>query len=210
MYRYNSVSATSAHNTILTILILFLSFYTVGVIVKVDRDTFRVLDQNGEVRTIQPHQITNKRDSKRAVATDANGNSIQSGDTVIEKDGERRSGNILHLYRQLVFLHSREYLQNFGVWVTRTRSVASVAAKGGRAVSSVRETNIKVYCCYPNPFIFFTRLIQRLIQPSSSHMAMVTLEVASVTEVEAVVVLVAVEAELVEVSLVMVVVVETI
>lgn len=41
-------------------------------------------------------------------------------------------------------------------------------------------------------------------------MAMVTLEVASVTEVEAVVVLVAVEAELVEVSLVMVAVVETI
>jgi transcription elongation factor SPT5 len=104
------------------------------VIIKVDRDTFRVLDQNGEVRTIQPHQITNKRDSKRAVATDANGNSIQAGDTVIEKDGERRSGTILHLYRQLVFLHSREYVQNFGVWVTRTRSVASVAAKGGRAV----------------------------------------------------------------------------
>jgi transcription elongation factor SPT5 len=102
----------------------------------VDRDSFRVLDQNGEIRTIQPHQITNKRDSKRAVATDANGNSIQAGDTVVEKDGERRSGTILHLYRQLVYLHSREYVQNFGVWVTRTRNVASIAAKGGRAVST--------------------------------------------------------------------------
>ncbi|KAJ2958669.1 hypothetical protein NQZ79_g5826 [Umbelopsis isabellina] len=117
-----------------------LDFYTVGVIVKVDRDSFRVLDQNGEIRTIQPHQITNKRDSKRAVATDANGNSIQAGDTVIEKDGDRRQGTILHLYRQLVFLQSREYVQNFGVWVTRTRSVASVAAKGGRAVNTAVDT----------------------------------------------------------------------
>jgi transcription elongation factor SPT5 len=110
------------------------------------------LDQNGEIRTIQPHQITNKRDSKRAIATDANGNSIQAGDTVVEKDGERRSGTILHLYRQLVYLHSREYVQNFGVWVTRTRNVASIAAKGGRAVSIPKKK--EHFCVGPATLLY--------------------------------------------------------
>ncbi|KAI8377967.1 uncharacterized protein BYT42DRAFT_572337 [Radiomyces spectabilis] len=105
-----------------------LDFYTVGVIIKIDRDSFRVLTQNGEVRTVQPHQITNKRDSKRAVATDGNGNSIRSGDTVVEVSGDRRRCTVLHLYRHLVFLHSRENTENFGVWVNTTRSVVSVQA----------------------------------------------------------------------------------
>ncbi|KAG0165226.1 transcription elongation factor spt5 [Apophysomyces sp. BC1034] len=106
-----------------------LDFYTVGVIIKVDRESFKVLTQNEEVRTVSPHQITNKRDSKRAIATDGSGNSIRSGDTVMETDGEKRTCTILHLYRSLVFLHSRENPENYGVRVTNTRSVTSVAAK---------------------------------------------------------------------------------
>ncbi|KAI8991679.1 hypothetical protein BDF20DRAFT_831695 [Mycotypha africana] len=106
-----------------------LDFHTVGVIVKVNRDSFQVLTQNGEMRTVEPHQITNKRDSTRAVATDANGNSIRDGDTVTEVPGGRRNCSILHLYRQLVFLHSREHTDNYGVWVTNTRSIVSAAPK---------------------------------------------------------------------------------
>lgn len=100
-----------------------------GVIVQVDRDSFKVLTQNGELRTVEPHQITNKRDSKKAIATDANGNSIRSGDSVIEVGGDKRNCSILHLYRHLVFLHSREHSENFGVWVTNTRSVVSATAR---------------------------------------------------------------------------------
>ncbi|KAI9354739.1 hypothetical protein BD770DRAFT_412111 [Pilaira anomala] len=106
-----------------------LDFYTVGVIVKVDRDSFKVLTQNGELRTVEPHQITNKRDSNKAVATDANGNSIRSGDTVVEV-GDKRNCSVLHLYRHLVFLHSREHSDNYGVWVTNTRSIVSAATRG--------------------------------------------------------------------------------
>ncbi|KAI7872532.1 hypothetical protein BDF14DRAFT_1873164 [Spinellus fusiger] len=106
-----------------------LDFYTVGVIIKVDRESFKTLTQNSEVRTVAVHQITNKRDSSRAVATDANGNSIRSGDSVVETSGERRTCTILHLYRNLVFLHSRENVENYGVWINNTRSVISIAAK---------------------------------------------------------------------------------
>lgn len=106
-----------------------LDFHTVGVIVKVNRDSFQVLTQSGEMRTIEPHQITSKRDSNKAVATDANGNSIRSGDTVIEV-GDKRNCSVLHLYRHLVFLHSREHSENYGVWVTNTRSIVSASTRG--------------------------------------------------------------------------------
>ncbi|KAI9268821.1 hypothetical protein BDA99DRAFT_546151 [Phascolomyces articulosus] len=106
-----------------------LDFHTVGTIVKVDKSSLKVMTQNGDIRTLSPHQITNKRNNQRAVATDANGNSITAGDTVMEVRGERRTCTVLHIYRHLVFLHSRENMANFGVWVENTRSVVSMSPK---------------------------------------------------------------------------------
>lgn len=71
-----------------------LSQQTVGVIFKTERDSFRVLDQNGQVRLVQPHQITMRRDSNRAIATDSEGHELRVGDNVKEVDGEVRSRTI--------------------------------------------------------------------------------------------------------------------
>lgn len=57
----------------------------------------------------------------------------------MEARGERRTCTILHVYRHLVFLHSRENMVDYGVWISPTRSVISVAAKERPNVSS--ETN---------------------------------------------------------------------
>ena len=64
------------------------SVQTVGVIFKTERDTFRVLDQNGQVRLVQPHQISMRRDSSRAIATDSEGHELRVNDNVKEVDGE--------------------------------------------------------------------------------------------------------------------------
>ena len=61
---------------------------TVGVIFKTERDSFRVLDQNGQVRLVQPHQISMRRDSNRAIATDAEGYELRVGDNMKENEGE--------------------------------------------------------------------------------------------------------------------------
>ena len=68
--------------------LLWISQQTVGVIYRVERDSFRVLDQNGQVRLVQPHQITMRRDNRRVVSTDANGHELRVGDNVKETDGE--------------------------------------------------------------------------------------------------------------------------
>lgn len=106
---------------------------TVGCVTKVDRESLRVLDQVGSVRSVMPSQISNKIEKRRnAVATDRNGSEIRTDDTVREIGGEQKQGVILHIYRSFLFLHNREQTENSGISVVRTTNVATVAAKGGR------------------------------------------------------------------------------
>ncbi|KAL4929128.1 transcription elongation factor spt5 [Aspergillus undulatus] len=107
---------------------------TVACIVKVDRESLRVLDQNGSIRTILPTQVTDKITPRRdAVATDRNGAEIRHGDTVREVYGEQRSGVILHIHRSFLFIHNKTSAENSGIVVVRTTSVVTVSAKGGRS-----------------------------------------------------------------------------
>lgn len=110
---------------------------TVGCVTKVDRESLRVLDQNGSTRSIMPSQISNKIERRRhAVATDRNGSEIRTDDTVREIGGESKQGVILHIYRSFLFLHNREQTENSGISVVRASNVATVAAKGGRIAQS--------------------------------------------------------------------------
>ena len=106
---------------------------TVGCVTKVDRESLRVLDQNGSTRSVMPSQISNKIERRRhAVATDRHGSEIRMDDTVREVGGEQKMGVILHIYRSYLFLHNREQTENSGISVVRATNVATVAAKGGR------------------------------------------------------------------------------
>lgn len=110
---------------------------TVGCVTKVDRESLRVLDQNGSTRSIMPSQISNKIERRRhAVATDRNGSEIRMDDTVREIGGEQKQGVILHIYRSFLFLHNREQTENSGISVVRATNVATVAAKGGRVAQA--------------------------------------------------------------------------
>ncbi|KAJ6593750.1 hypothetical protein B0H19DRAFT_1091862 [Mycena capillaripes] len=107
---------------------------TVGVIFKTERDSFRVLDQNGQVRLVQPHQISMRRDSHRAVATDSAGHELRINDNMKETEGEGRKGRVLHIHQAFwAFLHNRDIVENGGVFVTRARSLVSLAPKGNLA-----------------------------------------------------------------------------
>lgn len=113
-----------------------LDMATVACVTKVDRDSLRVLDQNGNSRMIVPSQISNKINNRRnGVATDRNNSEIRVGDTVKEVAGETRTGVILHIFRAFVFLHNREQAENSGVFVTRQNAVATIVAKGGRVAT---------------------------------------------------------------------------
>jgi transcription elongation factor SPT5 len=108
----------------------------VACVIKVDRESIRMIDQNGSVRTVLPSQISNKLTGRRnVVATDRNGSEIRADDTVREIGGEQKRGVIQHIHRTYAFLHNREQTENAGVFVVRTNNLATVAAKGGRSVN---------------------------------------------------------------------------
>ena len=89
MISYKSSKSPTSCRTC-TLCLIPHSQQTVGVIFKTERDSFRVLDQNGQVRLVQPHQITMRRDSNRAIAMDSEGHELRIGDNVKEIDGEVR------------------------------------------------------------------------------------------------------------------------
>lgn len=109
---------------------------TVGCVIKVDRESLRVLDQLGSVRNLLPSSISNKIEKRRegATATDNQGNEIKTEDRIKEYGGEGREGKVLHIHRGYVFAQSRESRDNSGIFVARTTNVRTVAGKGGRMV----------------------------------------------------------------------------
>lgn len=109
----------------------------VGVVVKVDRETLTVLNQDGNTQHVRPTQIANiipKR--KLFVAADRNGSEIRHDDVVKEYGGQQRQGKIIHIHRSWVWLHNNESRENAGVFVTKTSNITTVAAKGGRVAAS--------------------------------------------------------------------------
>ncbi|CAG8978387.1 hypothetical protein HYALB_00009972 [Hymenoscyphus albidus] len=111
---------------------------TVACIVKVDRESMVVLDQNNQTRTVMPSQISNKIEKQRGggIATDRSGNEIKLEENVKEYGGEGRTGKIIHIHRTYLYLKSSSQSKNAGIFVTRTNAVNSMAAKGVTAVNA--------------------------------------------------------------------------
>ncbi|KAI6081363.1 transcription initiation protein [Hypoxylon rubiginosum] len=106
---------------------------TVGCIVKVDRETLVVLDQNGDTRQVMPSQIANKLPKRKlAVAADRNGAEIRPDDVVKEHGGMNRQGKIVHIHRTYVFCHTNTTNENAGIFVCKVSNVTTISAKGGR------------------------------------------------------------------------------
>ncbi|KAM5447782.1 transcription elongation factor spt5 [Microsporum audouinii] len=113
---------------------------TVGCVVKLDRESMRVIDQNGSTQIVLPSQILGKIEQRRhAVTTDRNGSEIKCGDTVKEVTGEQRSGTILHIHRAFLFCTSKVVGDNAGIMVTRAINVTTVATSGSKLSRSAPD-----------------------------------------------------------------------
>ncbi|KAJ1913866.1 transcription elongation factor spt5 [Mycoemilia scoparia] len=107
----------------------------VGVVIKIENDSLKILDQNGDVRRMKPDQITPMRNnSRRNVAIDSQGNTVTTGDKIREVGGAQRQGTVIQLNRFVTFAQSREIVENNGIFAVRTRNVVNVAVKPGVGV----------------------------------------------------------------------------
>jgi transcription elongation factor SPT5 len=110
----------------------------VGVIVRVGREDFQVLNQHGVVQTLSLQELRGKRNrnSDKAVALDSRTNHIQVGDMVNVDKGAHsgHSGIIKRMHRAFLFLHSNKKLENAGIFVTKARDVVLAGANLNRAL----------------------------------------------------------------------------
>ncbi|KAH9383944.1 hypothetical protein HPB48_025884 [Haemaphysalis longicornis] len=96
---------------------------TVGVIVRLEKENFQVLNMHGKVVQVKHQSVTKKCDARKAVALDSDQNQIQVRDIVKVIDGPHsgRQGDVKHIFRNFAFLHSRMMLENGGIFVCKTR-----------------------------------------------------------------------------------------
>jgi len=98
----------------------------VGVITRVGREEFAVINNHGVVREVRPEELRGKRNSSssRAMALDAQGNQIKCGDAVTVADGPHKgkTATIKRLSRSQLFLYQQTRTENSGIFVVRSRS----------------------------------------------------------------------------------------
>lgn len=98
----------------------------VGVIVRVGREDFTVINNHGIVREVRPEELRGKRNSTsmRAVALDVQGNQVRVGDSVNVAEGQYKgkSATIKRISRAQLFLHSQTRTEHAGIFVVRSRS----------------------------------------------------------------------------------------
>lgn len=132
----NAVAGYELHN------LVQLDVQTAGVIFKIERDIFMILDQAGTVRSVRPHQISMKRDSGRAVAMDCEGGEFRASDSMKEAEGEEREGVVLHIYlSSIVWLFNRDYKDNGGVFLARARQLRPRAPAGAAGTTNLSKQN---------------------------------------------------------------------
>lgn len=98
----------------------------VGVIVRVGREDFTVINNHGIAREVRPEELRGKRNSTsgRAVALDVQGNQIRVGDSVNVAEGPHKgkTASIKRMSRNQLFLHSQTRSEHAGIFVVRSRS----------------------------------------------------------------------------------------
>ena len=98
----------------------------VGVIVRVGREDFTVVNNHGISRDVRPEELRGKKNamSKRAVALDVQGNQIRCGDTVSVAEGPHKgkTATIKQMSRAQLFLYSQTKSEHAGIFVVRSKS----------------------------------------------------------------------------------------
>jgi len=101
----------------------------VGVITRVGREEFSVVNNHGASRDVRPEELRGKKNStsQRAVALDFEGQQIRVGDSitvVAEGPHKNKPATIKHIHRAQLFLHTILKTDHAGIFVMRARSVS--------------------------------------------------------------------------------------
>lgn len=99
---------------------------TAGIVLSIEKDTLKIINQSGEVENIEVVDVSNKVIQKKNVSTlDYGGNFVSIGDTVKVVDGGNKGlkGIIRNIHQNTVFLHNKEFMETLGIFVEINRNI---------------------------------------------------------------------------------------
>lgn len=143
----NIASGVDSHGQYQLTDLVQLDAQTVGVIVRLERDCFHILSMYEKIIKAKPGSIS-KKHSHRKTSLDCQQNLIEVKDIVKVIDGPHagEKGEIKHLFQSFVFLYSRTYVKNGGIFICKTKHVQ---LDGGMKVT----TSCKISAGYMSPRI---------------------------------------------------------
>lgn len=98
-----------------------------GVIIKVEREGFKILTNEDCVETVLLAAVKRKLSDARSNAYDHSRSPLSVGDAVKVVDGkyDGKTGAIKHIFRNILFLHLKDRMENSGIICVRTNQVVS-------------------------------------------------------------------------------------
>jgi transcription elongation factor SPT5 len=117
----------------------------VGVITRVDREGFEVIDFHGNIKNIKLQEIQHKKNSRRVITKDSANNPVGVGDTVrVTKEGKYKGnqGIIKHIFKNYLFIHSPNYKANSGIFVTTARHCLIMGTSKNQTMGGVHGKNV--------------------------------------------------------------------
>ncbi|EDQ89413.1 uncharacterized protein MONBRDRAFT_37124 [Monosiga brevicollis MX1] len=115
---------------------------TVGVIIAIERDEFKILDQNGQEKTIKSQQVKPIGRKHQPQTFDSQQNVVarDSMARVVDGPNKGRSGKVKYIHRGYVFLQDRGSTEHNGIFVCRGRHLQGHQG----IVTDATETTVRV------------------------------------------------------------------
>ncbi|KAK0529873.1 transcription elongation factor spt5 [Tilletia horrida] len=140
---------------------LVLCNHRAAVIFNIEREGFRILDEDGNTHLVPPRSLLLLK-NQFSVCIDNEGHEIRKGDTMKETEGDSpRSGKVIQTYQSgVVFLFNRDIAENNGVWIASPHRLTPLTPR--HMGSSVKESLDKM-----NPAMNMQLMQSRGIDPHS-------------------------------------------
>ncbi|KAL6926883.1 hypothetical protein ACO0SA_003964 [Hanseniaspora valbyensis] len=126
-----SIDSTPTSNEYVLHDIVTLSNKTTACVIEAGHDIFKVKDVRGKVSTITKATILNKIETTKSRNTtiDYNGREVEIGDSVMERVGARREGQVLYILQNELFILSRNIIEDSGVFIVSSHSIEAIGSK---------------------------------------------------------------------------------
>jgi len=108
---------------------------TAGVVLSIEKESVKIINQNGTMQNVDVNDISNKIIQKKNVSTlDFDGNYVSIGDPIRVVDGPNKDlkAMVRNIHQNSIFLYNREFKETLGIFVENNRNIMMRGEESGK------------------------------------------------------------------------------